>query len=151
MRLRLETRVQQALPTVWTGFNRSLFEHLNPPFPPVRVLRFDGCLPGDVVHIRLNFFLFRQDWVSQIIDQRSTPDEIYFIDQGTRLPFFLTAWHHCHRLLRTPTDAGPGQTLIVDEINFQTPFWLPAFLLYPILWAQFVYRRPIYRRIFGHP
>ncbi|MBD2754303.1 SRPBCC family protein [Spirosoma validum] len=149
MRLCLKTRVDQSLPAVWAGFDQDLFERLSPPFPPVQVIRFDGCRRDDVVHIRLNFFLFRQDWISQIVDQKTEENEIYFVDQGTKLPFFLTYWHHRHRLLRVPADGVSGQTLLVDDVTFRTPFLLTDYLFYPVLWLQFAYRKPIYRRWFS--
>lgn len=145
MHLILKTRVRMPLSAVWAGFDRSLFDQLSPPFPPVDVVRFDGCRTGDVVHLRLNFLLFRQDWISLITDQQTSPDEIYFVDQGTQLPFFLTYWQHRHRLLRDPA----GGTVVVDDITFQTPFRLTDYLMYPLMWLQFAYRKPIYRRIFG--
>ena len=147
MRIVLKTQVAQPLPAVWAGFNRALFEQLSPPFPPVNVIRFDGCQRGDVVHLQLNFFLFRQDWISQIVEQQTTPDEIFFIDQGTRLPFFLTYWHHRHGLQRFNI-GGTEHTTIVDDITFKTPFRITDYLFYPLLWVQFAFRRPIYRRVF---
>jgi ligand-binding SRPBCC domain-containing protein len=147
MHLLLTTRVDQSLPHVWAGFNRTLFERLNPPFPPVKVVRFDGCLPGDLVQVRLNFFLFRQDWISLITSQETTDDEISFVDQGTKLPFFLAYWHHHHRLRRTPDN----RTIIIDDITFRTPFRFTDYLIYPIMWLQFAFRRPIYRRFFSKP
>ena len=144
MHLVLKTRVGQPLTAVWTGFDRALFDRLSPPFPPVEVVRFDGCRKGDVVHLRLNFLLFQQDWISLIIDQQTGTDEIYFIDKATQMPFFLHYWQHRHRLLRD----GSGGTIIVDDITFQTPFQLTDYLMYPLLWLQFAYRKPIYRRIF---
>jgi len=149
MHLVLSTSVTQTLPAVWSGFDRTLFDKLSPPFPPVDVVRFDGCLKGDVVHLQLNFFLFKQDWISHIVDQQQSEQEIYFIDEGTRLPFFLRYWHHRHRLVRiSPTDAAE-QTLIIDDITFRTPFWLMDYLIYPVFWLQFAYRKPIYRRVFN--
>ncbi|QMW05106.1 SRPBCC family protein [Spirosoma foliorum] len=150
MHIFFETPVDQPLSETWAGFNRSLFEQLTPLFPPVNVVRFDGCLTGDVVHLQLNFFLFRQDWISQIVDQQTGTEEIYFIDQGTKLPFFLSYWHHRHGLRRF-VDAPTGQehTVIIDDITFRTPFLLTNYLLYPVMWFQFVCRKPIYRRVFG--
>ncbi|MEZ0609929.1 hypothetical protein ACAW74_15540 [Fibrella sp. WM1] len=144
MTITIRTAVEQPVDQVWAGFNRDLFDRLSPPFPPVRVLRFDGCLTGDVVSLELNFLLFKQTWTSDIIDQQTTPDEIYFIDQGVKLPFFLRAWHHKHRLIRQ----GSG-TVIADEITYQTPYRLFDYLMYPLMWAQFVYRKPIYRQTFS--
>lgn len=144
MTITIRTPVDQPLDQVWAGFNRTLFDRLSPPFPPVRVLRFDGCLTGDVVSLELNFLLFKQTWTSDIIDQQTTSDEIYFVDQGVKLPFFLRAWHHKHRLIRQ----GSG-TVIADEITYQTPNRLFDYLMYPLMWAQFVYRKPIYRQTFS--
>ncbi|PRY35462.1 ligand-binding SRPBCC domain-containing protein [Spirosoma oryzae] len=147
MHILLTTQVRQPVDQVWAGFNRTLFDRLSPPFPPVDVVRFDGCLTGDVVQLRLNFLVFRQEWTSHIVDQQTTADEIYFVDQGTKLPFFLAYWHHRHRLLRDSS----GGTRIVDDITFRTPYRLTDYLLYPVMWLQFAYRKPIYRRIFGSP
>ncbi|MFN4146802.1 MAG: SRPBCC family protein [Runella sp.] len=143
MKINLSTVVSQPLDQVWKGFDESLFRRLAPPFPPVRVVRFDGCMKGDWVELELNFLLFKQRWTSLITDQQATPQEVYFIDEGTRLPFFLSYWHHKHRLVRE----GAG-TKIIDEIEFRTPFVLTDYLMYPLLWVQFAYRKPIYRRIF---
>ena len=143
MRLIITTPVNQSCAHVWAGFDRDLFLRLSPPFPPVALLRFDGCLPGDEVHLELNFLLFRQRWESRITEQQRTPEEIYFIDEGQKLPFFLQYWRHHHRLL-----CRGANTEIVDDITFRAPAWLPDFLLYPILYLQFRYRRPIYRRVF---
>lgn len=152
MHIMLKTRVNQSVPTVWAGFDRLLFERLSPAFPPVKVIRFDGCMPGDVVHLQLNFIFFRQDWVSTIVDQQTSPEEIYFIDQGTQLPFFLGYWHHKHRLLRARDEkTGREQTIIADDITFRGPFRLADYLLYPVLWLQFACRKPVYRQVFGRP
>lgn len=144
MHLILKTQVNQSLTQVWKGFDRTLFIRLSPPFPPVNLIRFDGCLEGDIVHIKLNFLLIQQDWISLIVDQQTTDSEIYFVDQGTTLPFFLTSWHHRHRLLMNPA----GGTIIVDDIVFRTPYKLTDVLLYPFMWLLFVYRKPIYRQRF---
>ena len=150
MHIILETPVHQSIASVWSGFDRSLFEKLTPAFPPVKVVRFDGCLPGDVVHLQLNFVFFRQDWISLIVEQQASSEEIYFIDQGTTLPFFLSYWHHRHRLQRAvDQQTGQDQTIIIDDITYRTPFWLLDYLLYPVLWLQFVCRKPVYRRIFN--
>ncbi len=156
MKLLLQTPVRQPLAKVWAGFDRALFNQLAPPFPPVEVIRFDGCLKGDVVHLRLNFIFFKQDWISDIIDQQTIgmlnhgmpdhPDEIFFVDQGTKLPFFLRYWHHRHRLVR---DTQTGGTLVIDDITFRTPTLLTDYLFYPLMWLQFAYRKPIYKRVFG--
>ena len=149
MRIICKTTINQSLPQVWAGFDRHLFEQLTPIFPPVRIIRFDGCLRGDVVQLELNFFLFHQNWVSLIVDQKTASDEIYFIDQGTQLPFFLSYWQHHHRLHRIiDPKTAQEQTVIVDDVTFRTPFLLTNVLVYPVLWLQFLGRKFTYKRRF---
>ena len=144
MKLILRTQVARPVNEVWAGFDRRLFDKLSPPFPPVQVLRFDGCQTGDQVQLELNFLLFKQRWDSLIVDQQTSPDEIYFIDEGTKLPFFLRYWHHRHRLIKS----GSG-SLIIDDITFRTPNRLTDYLMLPVLWLQFLYRKPIYKHVFN--
>ncbi|MGB3467198.1 MAG: hypothetical protein WBA74_18090, partial [Cyclobacteriaceae bacterium] len=70
--------------------------------------------------------------------------EFRFIDEGTSLPFFLKYWKHHHRVIADGTGSK-----IVDDITFKTPFFIPAFLMYPALYGQFMYRKPIYQRFFS--
>lgn len=144
MHLTLTTSVIQPLHQVWKGFDHKLFNKLSPPFPPVKVLRFDGSQIGDEVHLELNFLFFKQQWISLIIDQKNTKNEVYFIDKGIRLPFFLSYWHHKHRIVST--EAG---SKIIDEITFRTPSILTDYLFFPLLYFQFLYRKPIYRKNFS--
>lgn len=144
MKLTLRTPVKAPLRQVWEGFDETLFKKLSPPFPPVKLVRFDGSHTGDVVSLELNFLLFKQNWTSHITDQKETPEEIYFIDEGRQLPFFLAYWQHKHRLIRSES----GGTIIADEIEYRTPFIVFDYLMYPLLWAQFAYRGPIYKRLF---
>lgn len=144
MNIKISTKVNQSLLKVWEGFDLELFSKLAPPFPPVEVKEFGGCLKGDKVHLELNFLLFRQDWISDIIDQAQTESEIYFVDKGTKLPFFLRYWQHRHRMVKD----GDGTT-IIDDITFRTPSILTDYLFYPLLYLQFLYRKPIYRKVFG--
>lgn len=145
MKLRIQTHVSQPYQVVWQGFNEELFRKLSPPFPPVRVVRFDGCLAGDMVVLELNFLLFKQQWISCITEQQSSESEIYFVDEGTKLPFFLRFWRHRHRIIHQEA----GGTIISDEIEFKTPLWITDYLMYPLLWAQFAYRKPIYKKAFA--
>ncbi|MEA5259111.1 hypothetical protein VB264_15045 [Arcicella aquatica] len=143
MKIQIKTTVNQDLLSVWEGFDLTLFKALAPPFPPVVIKQFDGCMKGDVVHLVLNFIFFKQDWISNIIEQKNSEHSIYFIDQGTILPFFLKYWHHEHRLESQQTG-----TVITDNIDFNTPYLLTDYLVYPLLYLQFLYRKPIYKRYF---
>ena len=144
MKLVLKHNVSQSPPQVWSGFTQSLFEKLAPPFPRIRLLRFDGSTTGCTVEVELNFLLFRQIWQSEIIEHGETENEIWFVDRGSRLPFFLSYWLHRHRLIRTDTG-----TQIVDDIEYRTGAVILDYLMYPMMWAQFAYRGPIYRLAFN--
>ncbi len=143
MQIQIETPVLQDYLQVKAGFTESLFKDLAPPFPPVKVLRFDGCKKGDQVTLELDFFLFKQKWVSLITEDQTTDSEFYFIDEGIQLPFFLGKWKHKHRII-----ARGNGSVIRDEIAFSGPFFWVTPLLFPVLWVQFWYRKPIYRKIF---
>lgn len=143
MKLKITTAVQEDYRQVFAGFTQDLFLKLSPPFPPVKLLRFDGCHTNDRVALRLNFIFFKQTWESLITDFQDTEQEIYFIDEGVKLPFFLKYWKHHHRIVKSG-----DQTQIVDDITFKTPFLLMDYLMYPALYLQFLYRKPVYRKVF---
>ena len=144
MRIVISTPVAQDYQTVFQGFKKELFLKLNPPFPRVKLKRFDGSQKGDLVNIELNFLLFKQTWISEITDNQANQQEIYFIDQGVKLPFFLKTWQHHHRILNEGE-----QSRIVDDIQYTTPFWLMDYFMYPLMYLQFLYRKPIYKRFFA--
>lgn len=142
MNIRIETKVAKSHEQVFSAFKEDLFMALNPPIMPVKLLRFDGCKKGDEVHIQLPFGML---WVSDITDFSHSEKEIYFIDEGRKLPIPLKKWRHQHRIIAQ----GENTTLIVDDIDFSTNNRLLDFLIYPALWLQFVYRKPVYRRWFN--
>ncbi len=146
MNIRIATPVAQSAQQVDAGFTRALLEKLSPPFPPVKILRYDGNSPGDEVHLRLGFLLFSQTWVSQITARMTGPAEWGFVDEGRQLPFFLGYWQHRHSIL--PRGSG---AVIVDDITFHAPLSMFDFLLWPVLYLQFAARRPRYRQVFGLP
>ncbi|WP_421977414.1 SRPBCC family protein [Roseivirga seohaensis] len=143
MKIKISTKVEQDLTNVKDGFNESLFIRLSPPFPKVELNRYDGCKSGDIVGLTLNFFLFKQEWISKIIDQTETEQRFDFIDIGIKLPVFFNSWKHKH--IMEQQEAG---TMIVDDIEYSTPFLLLNYILYPLIYFQFLYRKPIYRKWF---
>ncbi|WP_114748405.1 SRPBCC family protein [Pleomorphovibrio marinus] len=147
MKIKISTPVQQHYLKVKALFDENLFKVLNPPFPPVKLLRFDGSDIGDTVVLELNFILFKQKWVSKITDNKTSDNEFYFIDKGVELPFFLGSWEHKHIIIRK----GENESEIRDEIEYEGKMGLMSILLYPLLYGQFLYRRPIYKRYFKQP
>ena len=144
MKISLHTLVKQDYLSVFQNFDQTLFLALAPPFPKVKLLRFDGSNPGDKVAIRLNFLLFSQTWASLITESNITEQEAYFVDEGQQLPWPLKFWRHRHVVQKHPE----GGAVISDLIEFWTASFLVDLLLYPLMWAQFSYRKPIYRKFF---
>ena len=145
MRVVLRTSVLQAPVEVMAGFTRALFVALAPPFPKLRVLRFDGCRTGDKVEIELDTVVKSLSWTSLIVDDGVRSDGTYFfIDEGQVLPPPLRYWRHHHRIEPDPK----GGSVIVDDLEYRTASRLLDVLLYPVMWAQFAWRKPIYRRWF---
>jgi ligand-binding SRPBCC domain-containing protein len=144
-RIKITTQVNADVATVSKGFTEALFMQLSPPFPPVKLLRFDGCQTADEVIIQLNFILFTQEWHSLITGHNQSVNYFDFIDEGLKLPWPLKKWRHHHIV----TQNDKEQTSITDDIHYRTSNWLMDMLIYPLLWLQFAYRKPIYRRVFG--
>jgi len=142
MRLQLSTLVDNDFLSVKERFTEDLFLKLNPPFPPVKLNRFDGCAEGDRVELELNFLLFKQQWHSVIVDDYTSVTEFVFIDEGVKLPFMFTYWRHKH-IVRQQGECAE----VIDDIICSMPAWIPTFLMKPVLWLQFAYRKPIYRKM----
>ncbi len=130
---------------VWDNFGESLFQKLAPPFPKARLLEFGGNEKGARVAIELDFLLFRQKWVSDITESGRIDVGYYFVDEGRELPFFISKWKHRHMILAD----GNGGAKIIDDVSFQSHGKLMTWLFTPLIWLQFVYRKPIYKRFFG--
>lgn len=145
MHLLLKTDVRQPLQQVADGFNEKLFKALAPPFPRLELQRFDGSKKGDTVAMLLHFGPMKQRWVSEITAHGENELEWYFIDEGRILPKPLTSWHHHHRLQALAN----GGTRIIDEVTYSTGNKALDLLIYPGLLAQFLYRKPVYKKIFS--
>jgi len=143
MRIVIETKVSSNIEKVFEGFDKTLFLKLAPPFPLVKLKQFDGCLKDDIVHIELSFVLFKQQWKSLIVDFSKNDEEIYFIDKGVELPFFLKHWLHKHRMVKN--NSG---TVIIDDIEFKTHSIITDVFFFPLMYLQFAYRKPIYKKVF---
>lgn len=128
-------------------FDRDLLEKLLAPGLPVGIERFDGLKDGDELHIVFGDGRFSGKWVSKIQENERTPSEWSYVDVGLELPPPLKTWRHKHRLLRRPA----GGTFIRDEIEFSTGNRLTDAATFPLLYAIFASRGPIYRRVFGAP
>ena len=142
MNIKISTRVNQNYKSVFAGFTEELFLKLAPPFPPFKLLRFDGCKTNDEVHIRLWNFGWT-DWIALITDDFEHSNQIGFVDEGKVLPSFLKSWKHQHII----QDLDQGSE-IIDNIQYTCPNRLLEYLIYPFLYLQFIYRKPVYRNVF---
>ncbi|MDW7690965.1 hypothetical protein R9C00_20580 [Flammeovirgaceae bacterium SG7u.111] len=143
--MKITTSVACAPQYVWENFGESLFQKLVPPFPKARLLEFGGNEKGARVAIELNFLLFKQKWVSDITDNGREGDGFYFVDEGSELPFFIKKWKHRHVIV----EGENGGAKIIDDVSFQSHGKLMTWFFTPLIWLQFVYRKPIYKRVFG--
>lgn len=143
VRIIIKTQVEQQWAEIQKGFNEELFLQLNPPFPKVKIAQFDGSKKGDQVSMELNFGLWKDHWTSLITHDKTHDSGFDFIDEGTKLPFPFRYWRHHHIVEKNITGS-----VIIDDITFKSPLKLLDVLLYPLLYAQFLYRRPVYKRLF---
>ena len=145
-RLLFECPVASDVEAVKNGFNLDLFKELAPPLIQFKVDRFDGCSPGDEVHIRVGLGVMVK-WISEITEEISNADqEWYFIDEGVKMPFPLVKWKHIHRVVKS--DQG---STIIDDINFSCGNSITDKIMRPILKKQFSGRAAIYKKVFGSP
>ncbi len=143
MQLHLKTPVQQDYMAVFNAFDEQLFRKLSPPYPRLKLRRFDGSAPGDVVEVELQTGIKSFRWTSLITEREVTETEAYFIDQGQELPPPLRYWQHKHLI----TKNGSG-AIIHDIITYSTGIKLLDLLLYPLMKLQFGMRRPVYQKVF---
>lgn len=145
MRFEVVIPIKRNYREIFAGFNRELFLALAPSFPPNKLLRFDGCAVGDEVHIALGVFPLKQTWISVITEFYTDENEIYFIDEGKKLPTFLTFWRHKHRIIKI--DETNAQ--IIEEVTFETAAWAPKSFTISLLKRTFTARTPVYQKIFN--
>ncbi|MCX2740622.1 SRPBCC family protein [Pontibacter anaerobius] len=144
MRLHLKTDVAQDYLVVFNAFDERLFRKLSPPYPRLRLLRFDGSEPGDVVEVELQTGVKSFRWTSLITDRSITGTGAYFVDEGQELPPPLRLWQHKHLVTKKGSDAT-----IHDIITYSTGYKLLDLLLYPLMLVQFGMRGPVYKKEFG--
>lgn len=139
VRLSLRTPVSGYYKSVMKQFDRDLFEALSPPVGKIEVVSFTGSKTGDRVHLR---FLqpIKAEWISIITDHGESDGEMYFVDQGKKLPPGLTFWRHTH----TVRKIDENHSLIIDQMEYKSYFYLLSLLLYPFLFFTFYPRKKQY-------
>lgn len=145
MKIVIDTRINAHHESVRKRFDESLFRVLAPPFPKMNLIEFGGIELDMKTHLVLDFLLFKDEWISVVTATKSSDDAFYFVDEGTKLPFFLRRWYHKHHIIRV----SDQESIIQDCIHFQTPYLLLDILMYPAMFLQFLWRKPIYKRFFN--
>lgn len=145
MRIRIKTQVDENYKTVFKKFDHALFMALKPPLISLDLHKFEGCHQGDKVEMTLQLLGVAQSWKALIVEHEETADYIYFIDEGVEIPTPLKSWRHKHML----ENVGEEKTNIIDDIHYTAGNKLMDTLLYPILYMQFWYRKPVYRKYFA--
>lgn len=144
MLLHLKTNVQQDYLSVFEAFDEQLFRKLAPPYPRLKLLRFDGSKPGDVVEVELQTGIKSFRWTSLITEREINDTAAWFVDEGQVVPPPLRSWRHKH--LITKQDSG---AIIHDIIDYSTGYRVSDALLYPLMLAAFGMRGPVYRKLFS--
>ena len=144
MKFQLRTIVNGHYREVFTKFDRQLFEFLLPKFGEVELVEFGGSDTGDIVHLDFRKPL-KAKWISEITENGDTAEQMWFVDQGTRLPFGLQYWRHKH-IVRA---AGRDRSEIVDDIEFRFANGFLSSLLLPFVYLAFLPRKKLYRKYFN--
>lgn len=110
----------------------------------IRLIRYDEpTRPGAVLQIESKMMGFiKQQWLNEITEVVEEDEESFFVDEGRTLPFPLKAWRHKHLIRKSGTHVE-----IVDDITYSAG-WL-TWLIHPVVWLQFAWRKPQYRKLFG--
>lgn len=145
MKIVIQTRVEKNFQLVFNRFNLDLFKALKPPVVQLEVERFDGCKKGDRVHIKMNTLGKIQHWESLITSDFRGDYECHFVDEGVLIPPPLKFWKHTHRVQKINETAS----LIVDDIEYNCGNKALDVLIYPALYSMFLFRVPVYKRVFA--
>jgi hypothetical protein len=145
MKMRFEAKVQKSLSVVKAAFDQELFLALTPPGMQLKLTRFDGCKPGDEVHLKMGAMGILQDWVSHITSSIDDENQWQFVDEGHVIPWPLKHWKHIHRV----EAINESESLIIDDIEYAAPNPVISALMYPSLWLSFSIRPKRYQKYFN--
>lgn len=148
MKFKVKTEVAGDHRKVYSGFTKSLLQRLVPPGMRLRLDRYDEpTRVGGRVHIHVTILgLIRQQWENVITEVVEGEEACWFVDEGEKLPFPLRYWRHRHVV-----EAHEGHSRIVDDVEYKAGNLLLTWLMFPVVYLQFVARKPGYRKAFGKP
>ena len=151
MKFTIRTQVKGPYRSVFDRFNSGLLTALTPPGMKMKVLRYDEPHePGSMVELEATMYGFiKQLWKNEITEVEHAEGKSWFVDEGRKLPWPVKKWRHKHIVQAAKDEHGEPCAEIVDDIYYDAG-WI-TFLVHPVIWAQFAYRKPVYKRIFGKP
>lgn len=139
----IHTTVKGKANDVFARFDESLFHYLKPPTFIAEILRYEGNKIGNKVAVA-----FKLPWRGLMeveITKISEKDgHFYFVDEGRQLPFGMISWTHTHHVI-----ANGHCSIIKDEIQFNTRFYLATLFIWPAFYISFLLRKPQYKKYFG--
>lgn len=145
MNFQIKTEVKGNFLDVYQKFDIKLFEALKPKFGAMEIIEFSGSKKGDRVHLQ---FLkpIQTEWISIITEDKICKNEAFFIDEGLKLPKFISYWRHKHIV----KSISKNTSLIVDDITFKGTYDFVTPFLFPFLYWSFVPRRKVYQDYFDN-
>lgn len=142
IRTPVESYYKELLPEL---SKKKLFEWASLMFG-AKLIRFDGHHEHDEYHLHFYFpFVKNNDWIGFVTEFYEDDDKIFFVDEGRVLPFFLASWKHVHLFEKIDNQSS----VIVDDVDFSTPFKLGDYALLPFIYAHFFCRKSVYKFLFG--
>jgi len=126
------------------NFVKSSFRELNflkhlIKWQPVKLVRWDGIENGDIAHLKIWFF----GWKDFIVKHQFNKENDFildFTDLNVKLPLGLIFWNHNHKVSNSNNNI-----IITDHIKFKHKYKVVEFLLYlpmifPILMRKISYK-----------
>lgn len=149
MKFELVTRVRGDFREVFKQFDKELLLKLTPPGMQATLKRYDEPpAVGNLVELEVKMWgLMRQEWRNEITELVENDAECFFVDEGLAMPWPLKYWRHKHLIRNVRLENGEEGAEVVDQIEYKAG-WMGA-LIYPVVWAQFAWRKPQYRKFFG--
>lgn len=141
MNLKFENTVNFSFKLVLNNIGKEMFLALNPPWSPMKVLRFDGTKVSDEVHLELNLGVKSVPWISKIVKSELNEIEFTFIDIGLKVLPGMKSWHHQHIFRKV----GANKTLIIDEVSFETSNAVLDLVYRNLITLQLLYRKFAYK------
>lgn len=143
MKIKIVTPLERNYKEVFSRFDRTLFEFLQPVIPKMKLVTFEAPVTGNKVEIDF-IFPIKAKWVSIITEDEINETEAYFIDEGEILPPGISYWKHKHIVKKT----GENTCEIIDDIEYKSPNKIMELLMYPQLYASFYPRKKAYKKFF---